>query len=250
MAGRRRSPRARRPQHGQHFLASRSLAADIVRDAGVTPHDLVLEIGAGDGALTTELARRARHVVAIEVDAALAARLRARVPAAEVVVADAFAVAPPGERFKVVANIPFFRTTDALAYLLDDPTTPLERADLIVEWGAALKRASIWPSTVRGVVWGAWFRFSISRHLPPTAFRPPPSVHAAVLTIERRALPLVPVERRDDFGAFVRRGFRHGPRAVASRSALKAVGVDSRAVARELDAHRWAALHRAVRGVR
>ncbi len=68
----------RRRAYGQNFLASRAIAAQLVRQAKVGRGDLVLEIGAGNGILTAELARRARRVFAVEIDPVWAARLRER----------------------------------------------------------------------------------------------------------------------------------------------------------------------------
>jgi protein-L-isoaspartate O-methyltransferase len=69
---------ARRRAYGQNFLASRAIAAQLVRQAKVGRGDLVLEIGAGNGILTAELARQARRVFAVEIDPVWVARLRER----------------------------------------------------------------------------------------------------------------------------------------------------------------------------
>jgi 23S rRNA (adenine-N6)-dimethyltransferase len=182
----------------------------------------VLDLGAGRGRLTAELARVARRVVAVELDCGLASRLR-RWENVDVVCADAAAVEFPCEPFRVVANLPFASTTAILRHLLDDPRVPLVRADVIVEWGVAVKRALPWPSTVNDVLWGAWYSVSLARRLPRNAFDPPPSVDAGVLVIERRAQPLVPARQWQRYRRFVARGFRR----------------DS-GFARGLDAHQWA----------
>ena len=227
-----RARAARRPgrPHSQHFLRSRSLAAELVRDSGVGCDDLVLDLGAGTGRLTGELARLARRVVAVELDRRLGSRLRDRWENVEVVCADAAAVELPGEPFRVVANLPFDGTTAILRHLLDDPRVPLVRADVIVEWGVAVKRALPWPSTVNDVLWGAWYSTSLSRRLPRNAFDPPPSVDAGVLVIERRPHPLVPEAEWHRYRGFVAGGFRR-PHSVALRAAP-----------RNLDAHQWAEL--------
>jgi 23S rRNA (adenine-N6)-dimethyltransferase len=124
---------------------------------------------------------------------------------------------------------------------------PLERADVIVEWAMAVKRAAVWPSTMRGVAWGARYCFAVTRHLPARAFRPPPNADAGVLSIVARERPLVRDER---FAGFVARGFRHGLRAIASRSELRRVGVSAGTAPRDLDVHAWAELFEAVRPVR
>ena len=69
---------ARRRAYGQNFLASRAIAVQLVRQAKVGRGDLVLEIGAGNGILTAELARQARRVFAVEIDPVWVARLRER----------------------------------------------------------------------------------------------------------------------------------------------------------------------------
>ena len=177
----------------QHFLRTRTLAAELVRDAAVGPDDLVLDLGAGTGRLTEELARTARRVIAVELDPALARRLAGRWANVEVVEGDAAVATLPREPFRVVANIPFARTNDLLRRLLDDPRTPLVRADLVVERGVAQKRAAVWPSTVLGASWGAWYAFAVTRRLSEASFVPPPTVAAGVLRIERRCDQLVAV---------------------------------------------------------
>ena len=246
MAG--RGARRARPERArsQHFLRTSTLAAELVRDAGVGPDDLVLDLGAGSGRLTAELARRARRVVAVELDPLWAGRLRGRWPNVLVIEGDATQVELPSEPFRVVSNVPFDRTNEILRRLLDDPRPPLLRADLVVEWGVALKRAAPWPSTRNGVLWGAWYSFALSRRLPAAAFDPPPRVDAGVLAIERRLVPLVEEREWRSYRMFVAAGFRRGLRAVAPPRTLRRLRVAG-AAPRDLDAHQWAQLYQASR---
>jgi 23S rRNA (adenine-N6)-dimethyltransferase len=250
----RRSRSGARP-HGRHFLRGRALAAALVADAGVGPDDLVLDLGAGAGALTRELARRARRIWAVELDAALARELAQRFAGTNVRVvhADATRLRWPAEPFKVVANVPFDRTTAILRRLLDDPSVPLVAAELVVQWELAAKRAAVWPSTLTGVYWGAWYRFALVRRLPPCAFAPEPPVAAGVLRVERRVEPLVASRDRAVYRSFVKRGFAAGRPAVAPRVFKRLgreLGYAPAAHARDLDASQWAALFRAVRAGR
>jgi 23S rRNA (adenine-N6)-dimethyltransferase len=259
-----RAPSARRRRrYAQHFLASNSLAAELVRGAEVGSDDLVVEIGAGGGRLTAELARRAREVRAIEIDPAWVAELRARfgrVANVVIVEGDALATPLPGEPFRVLANPPFNRTTDVLRRLLDNPATPLRRANLLLEWDVACKRARVAPSTVLGVVWQARYEFGVVRRLHPSAFAPPAAVDVGLLRIVAREQPLVPAAETEAFRRLVRDTFAGG---LALRRALRgklpprqlkglarAHGFAADAVPSELDVHQWAAIHRAVRGVR
>jgi 23S rRNA (adenine-N6)-dimethyltransferase len=241
--------RAARRGLDQHFLRSSRLAAELVRCACLSRDDLVLEIGAGSGRLTVELARAAGRVLAVELDARWARELRARfgnLANVTVVRTDVLDLALPSEPFRVVANLPFGQTTAILRRLFDDPGLPLERADLVVEWGSALKRAAVWPSTTLGATWGAWWTFRIDRRLAAQCFEPAPSVDAGLLVVERRDPPLVPVSERLAYREFVRRGFTGGLRAVAPPRQLRRIA--RRAAPRELDAHQWAALFRGRNG--
>jgi 23S rRNA (adenine-N6)-dimethyltransferase len=246
VAGHRAAARRPRPR-SQHFLRTPELAAGIVAEAGVCAEHLVLDLGAGTGRLTAELARAARRVIAVEVDPQLAARLRGRWPNVEVMERDAAELAPPAVPFRVVANLPFDRTTDLLHHLLDDPATPLERADLVVEWGVALKRGVPVPSSRNGVLWGATYDVRIARRLPASAFAPPPTTDAGILVFTRRARPLVGAAQLGAYAQFVGLGFRHGLGAVASKHALRRL-VHEGAIARDLDAHLWADLFHEANG--
>ena len=183
----------------------------------------------------------ARAVIAVEVDPVFAGSLRDRWTNVDVVEADATRIAFPSEPFRVVANVPFDRTTAILHWLLDDPRTPLTRADLILAWAVAVRRGLPWPSTVKDAVWGAFYDASVSRRLPPVAFEPPPSVPAGVVVFRRRAEALVPPALVAEYHRFVARGFRQGIPTGWMREARTTL-VERGATGRDLDAHAWAAL--------
>ncbi len=246
--------RARRAPAGQHVLADRALAADLVRNAGVTSADLILEIGAGTGVLTEPLAARARAVVAVELDPDLAARLSNRFagePRVRVMAGDALRVPLPAEPYRVVANLPFAITTAILHRLLDDPAGPLLRADIIVQWHAALKRANPLPATLLTLSWAPWFEFTVTRRIPAAKYRPPPAVDTGVLTITRRPDPLLDPSERAGYLALLRRGFTRANaplrRALpGAGDASRALGVPSGARPVDLDAAQWTHMYRLI----
>jgi len=212
----------------------------------------VLDLGAGSGVITGALVAAGACVRAIELDPAALRRLRSRFAGdarVEIVAADATTVRLPGDPFAVVANLPFAHGTAILRRLLSDPRVPLARLDAIVEWGLAAKRTAVWPSTLLGCVWGAWYELELVRRVPRACFAPPPSVDAAVLRATRRPEPLVPPRDARPYEALLRRGFdsqapldRILPRRIVHRVAHEH-GFDPHSLARDLDARQWAALY-------
>jgi 23S rRNA (adenine-N6)-dimethyltransferase len=233
--------RVRSRPSGRHYLRSRSLADQLVVDAGVRRGELVLDLGAGRGVITRALRDAGARVVAVELDAQVLGDLRRL--GVEVVRADARTVQLPREPFRVVANLPFAAGTAILRRLLDDPRTPLLACDAIVEWGLATKRAAIWPSTLTSVYWGAWYELTVARRLPRACFAPRPSVDAAVLRVVRRAEPLVPVRRARDYRMFLERAFGDKRVPYAHKLATQ-LGFDPHARGRDLDARQWAGVYR------
>jgi 23S rRNA (adenine-N6)-dimethyltransferase len=216
----------------------------------------VLDLGAGGGILTRALADAGAHVRAVELDHTALGALHARFDGdrrVEVVAADAAAVPLPAEPFAVVANLPFAAGTAILRRLLGDPRGRLTQLDAIVEWGLAAKRTAVWPSTVLGCTWGAWYELSLVRRVPRSCFAPPPSVDAAVLRATRRAEPLVAPSEAGAYSALLHRAFtarapldRFLPRGLVHRAARE-LGFDQRATARDLDVRQWARLYGEIR---
>jgi 23S rRNA (adenine-N6)-dimethyltransferase len=202
----RRSGRdGRRRTLGQNFLVDGPLVERLVAGLDLGPDDLVVDIGAGVGALTIPLARTGARVWAVEPDPDWAERLTAIVD--RQALTDRVRVIPttferlrlPRTPYRVVANPPFGRTTTILSKLLDDPTAGPIRADLVLERAVARKHAAEPPRALRTAAWSPWWEFELGMAVPRTAFRPRPSVDAAVLRIRRRAVPLLPERLARDF---------------------------------------------------
>lgn len=213
MSAGKRTPRdERRRRLGQNFLRP-DLADVLVADAAFEAGELVVEIGAGRGACTYALARRGVRVIALERDAHWAEQLGRAVRGrglahVTVVCCDALHYTMPRQPFRVLGSLPFGATTALLRHLLDDHRSGLRRADLLVQWEVARKRAAVPPSTMLSVGWAPWWSFTMGRRFPADSFRPVPSVDGAVLRVTRRVPPLLPEHMAGPYAAFVRRQWR------------------------------------------
>ena len=138
-----------------------------------------------------------------------AGRLRDRVRQiapgrARVVEADFLSVPLPTRPFRLIGSLPFGRTTDILRRVLDDPHLPLERADVVVQWEVAQKRAAAPPTTLLSTVWAPWWEFRVGRRISAREFRPVPRVDAGLLTVMRRSDPVLPPAMAGAYASFVR----------------------------------------------
>ncbi|HEY2998744.1 MAG TPA: rRNA adenine N-6-methyltransferase family protein [Acidimicrobiales bacterium] len=166
---------------GWHRLAP-SWAARLVAEAAITPGDLVVDIGAGTGALTAPLVAAGARVVAVELHPERVAALRRRFAGAGVTVvrADAADLRLPRRPFRVVASPPFAVTSAVLARLLA-PGSRLVRADLVLQTAAAHRWADgRAPGSRR---WARAYDLTVGPRVPRTAFTPRPPVDCRVLRV-------------------------------------------------------------------
>jgi 16S rRNA (adenine1518-N6/adenine1519-N6)-dimethyltransferase len=183
---------------GQHFLSA-PWVEKLLRVIDPRPDEVFLEIGPGTGALTLPLAARAERVVAVELDGALAARLRERAPAnVEIVQADALqadlgALVPPGAR--LVGNLPYYISSPLLRRFLELRGQVRDLHALLQEEVA--RRVAAPPGSkeygILSVFYALWAETDLPLRVPPGAFRPPPRVSSAVLRARFRAVPAAEV---------------------------------------------------------
>ncbi len=166
-----------RPPAWGWYRLDRSWAERLVAESGIARGDLVLDVGAGDGALTAPLLERGARVIAIELHPGRAAALRRRFGNdVRVVQADAADLRLPRRTFRVVANPPW-AITDPLLRRLLHPASRLIRADLLLKRSAARRWAE------DGATSGHHLRTGTA--VPRSAFRPAPPTDGRILVIER-----------------------------------------------------------------
>jgi 23S rRNA (adenine-N6)-dimethyltransferase len=238
-----------RPELGQNFLVDRRVVARI---AALVPPGPVLELGAGDGALTRQLAVRAGDVTAVELDPARVTGLRRTLGRRVRVVQADMLHFRLDVAHQVVANVPFGITTPVLRHLLGQRAWVT--AVLLLQWEVARKRAAVGGTTLLTASWWPWYEFGLAGRVPASAFRPRPGVDGGILVIRRRPVPLVPPVERAPYQRLVREAFRGDRLLPALRRALPAPhrwlaaqGLDKAVRPRDLTAEGWAALHESAR---
>ena len=190
---------------GQHFLSSDEYARRIADALGDTSQSTVLEIGPGRGVITSLLARRARRLIAVELDRVLAAQLRLKFGMSrtvEIIEADILAVdldslfgpkpglGRPGielkpEPVKVVGNLPYYITSDILLRLFEY-SRYFESIVIMVQREVADRIAAEPGGREYGMLSAtAQLHARVEKlfSVPPGAFAPPPKVHSAVLRL-------------------------------------------------------------------
>lgn len=197
---------------GQHFLRPASVER-LVRVIDPRPRDTFLEIGPGAGALTLPLAARAGRVVAVELDAALAGRLRGHAPPnVEIVEGDALkvdleALVPEGSR--LVGNLPYYVSSPLLRRFLDLRRHVVDLHVMIQEEVA--RRVASPPGSrdygILSVCYALWADVDIPLRFPPGAFSPPPKVRSAVLRARFLDRPRAEVRDLDAFERLVKTAF-------------------------------------------
>lgn len=242
----------------QNFLADHATADRLARLAVPHPHHppLLLEVGAGKGALTDALASRCRELLAYEIDPRLVPALRARFSAApqvRVIGADFLAARPPRAPFSVAGNVPFSRTAAVVDWCLRAPA--LTDATLLTQLEYARKRTGDYGSwtllTVRS--WPS-FEWRFLGRVTRTRFRPVPRVDAGIVRVERRRAPLLDPPAYAAWRHMVELGFsgvggslhaslrRARPRRRVD-AAFRAACLDPRVLVGEVSPERWLRLH-------
>ena len=180
---------------GQNFITDANLLDAIVADSGITPSDVVVEIGTGAGTLTRAIAKVAKKVYSFEVDrnleAVLALSLQG-VENAEVVFRDVLKMSDEqleaivGKKFKVVANLPYYITTP-LAMRFIESTLEVESITIMVQKEVALRFVAK-PNTPDYSAITLAIEMAgeaqITRNVSRTMFYPSPNVDSAVVRID------------------------------------------------------------------
>ncbi len=204
---------------GQHFLTDRGVVNRIVLAAGANDVDALIEVGPGLGALTERLMEVEASLIAVEMDASLAARLREKYPENQVriVEADVLRCSPadllvqagvsPVATFGVVGNLPYNAGVAIVRHFLESEPRPSWLVVMLQREVAEAICASPGRLSTLGVSIQVYARPSHLFNVQPRAFYPSPKVTSTVLRLDVRPEPLVTPADREGFFKVVRAGF-------------------------------------------
>ncbi|MFU0800572.1 MAG: 16S rRNA (adenine(1518)-N(6)/adenine(1519)-N(6))-dimethyltransferase RsmA [Xylanivirga thermophila] len=240
---------------GQNFLIDRNILDKIIDGANISPGDNVLEVGPGVGTLTRELAGKAKDVVAVEIDKALMPILEetlgdldnVSIVQGDILKLDLYDLIAryfDDERFKVVANLPYYITTPIIMNFLESGV-PVDSIIVMVQKEVAQRMAAQPCSKDYGALTVAVNYYSKPRIItkaPASVFMPKPKVDSMVIALDRREEPPVLVWDKELFFKVIKSAFSMRRKTLlnslsnleaytgltkdALRSALNACGID------------------------
>ena len=228
--------------YSQNFLRSPKLVEQLIARSNLTKDDIVYDIGAGSGVISSALAPRVKQVVAIEYDPRVAKTLRhnmSEYPNVTVMIGDVMEMKLPTTPYKIFANIPFHLSSPIVQRFINSPISP-EAAYLVVQkqFGRKLIATDTTHFTGQlGMLLGAEYSVKIIKSLRKTDFWPHPAVDTVVVEMIKRKQPLVAKNRLSAYANFTNECFSD-PRKLA-KMPLAVIGAQPGASPSRLSLDRW-----------
>ncbi|HEY1085199.1 MAG TPA: rRNA adenine dimethyltransferase family protein [Candidatus Saccharimonadales bacterium] len=232
--------------YSQHFLKSPRLVAELIGHSNIRKNDVVYDLGAGSGVIASVLARRAKQVLAVEIEPSSLKKLRenmADFDNVKVLEEDILTISPPEGRYKIFANIPFnlsANTVRKFAFAENPPTSIYLVVQKQFAWKLtpsdrrfnSLLGAQLWP----------WYQVRVRKPLRKTDFTPPPGVDTVLLEIKPLEESLLPREESVKYREFVAKCFELQKFFTALDR--ESVGISSERKPSELKPDEWVRLFR------
>lgn len=216
-------------KYGQNFLIDQGIVEKIVREAGVTKDDFVLEIGPGIGTMTQILCENAREVAAVEIDRKLIPILNdtlseydnVTIINDDILKVDINKLAEEkngGRPIKVVANLPYYITTPIIMGLFESHV-PLDSITIMVQKEVADRMQTGPGSKDYGALSLAvqfYAKPEIVVNVPPECFMPRPNVGSAVIRLKRHETRPVDVKDEKLMFRIIRASFNQRRKTLAN----------------------------------
>lgn len=248
---------------GQHWLTDLPTLEHICDFASVNDGDTVLEVGPGPGTLTEYLAKRAGKVVAVEYDDKLALFLAAKYANTNVLVLSEdilqFDLRTLPKGYKVVANIPYYLTSNLLRVLCESSNPPASMTLLVQKEVAERVAAEPGAMSLLSVSVQFYCEVHLGDVVPAHLFTPPPKVDSQVLRLTYRNKPLFTGVDTKQFFRVVKAGFSERRKMLRSslsgglqidkpkaETYLRAANIDPNKRAQELSLQQWYDLYKTI----
>ena len=208
-------------KYGQNFLIDKGMLEKIVREAGITKEDTVLEIGPGIGTMTQYLCEGAKKVIAVEIDKnlipiltedTLASYDNVKIINEDILKVDINRLVEEeneGKKIKVVANLPYYITTPIIMGLFESHV-PIDSITIMVQKEVA-DRMQVGPGTkdygALSLAVQYYAKPEIVAVVPPECFIPRPNVSSAVIRLTRHSNVPVDVKNEKQMFALIRAAF-------------------------------------------
>ena len=210
---------------GQHFLINSGILKNIISAADLSPRDLVIEVGPGLGVLTRELIQNAGYVISVELDSAVIDLLQTnlsqydnfslihsdilKIRPEEIIERekDKFPASVDTQRYKVVANLPYYITQPIIRHFCEAAVKPETMVIMVQKEVARNIIAKPGDLSILAVSVQIYGNPRIMGYVPAGNFYPPPKVDSAILRIDLYPQPAVSVTSIDNFFRVVKAGF-------------------------------------------
>ena len=180
---------------GQHWLKDQAALEAICQAAELRPTDTVLEVGPGQGDLTRHILKDAQKVISVEIDKDLSGELSEKIsdPKLRVVNQDIlkFDLTQLPASYKVVANIPYYLTSNLIRILSESPNPPQTMVILVQKEVAERVAARPGQMSLLSVSAQLYYQPSLGQVVPAALFEPPPKVDSQILILRRHQTPLI-----------------------------------------------------------
>lgn len=270
---------------GQHWLFDEASLNAMVRAGRVSSTDVILEVGPGLGTLTQKLCQTAERVVAVELDDTLAQELNKTIlrrhPELDLPVYSTeraglgsrkvnnlqvinqsildFDTATLPKDYKVIANIPYYLTSNLIRRMLEAPNPPSVMVLLVQKEVAERVAASPGGMSILSVATQWYAEVSLQEVVPAELFTPPPKVDSQIITVTRRSEPLFTDVDTEQLFRIVRAGFSEKRKKLRSSLSgglrlekahvdklLQAAHIPADARAQELSLQQWHDLYKVI----
>jgi 16S rRNA (adenine1518-N6/adenine1519-N6)-dimethyltransferase len=248
---------------GQHWLEDTASLEAMCQAASLQSSDTVLEIGPGLGTLTELLVNRAKQVIAVEFDEKLARDLPKHIKAdnlhtvSQDILSFDFTSLPP--RYKIVANIPYYLTSNLVRVISETPNPPQSAAILVQKEVAQRVAAKPGDMSLLSVTAQLYWQVSLGQEVAAELFTPPPKVDSQILILKLRSEPLFPDLGYKDFFRLAKAGFSQRRKTLLNslsgglhlsredtEELLQKAGIEPNRRAQTLSLEEWHELYQAV----